>query len=489
MSAISSSKTQVMSADQGNEARGITSVEIDVSCRAPVLLLFISAAVWLLIGSVLEIIASLKFHSPSILANCPLLTYGRVHPAAWNVLVYGFAIQAGLGIGLWLLSHLGRTKLAMTPLIIAGTILWNLGMTLGAFGILYGDSTGFEWLEMPRYASGILFFAYLAIGLGSVITFHLRRERQLYISQWLLLAAIFWLPWIYSTAQLLLVFKPVRGVMQAIIDWWYINNLATIWFGFTGLAASFYFVPKIINRPLHSHYIGIFIFWTLAIFGSWGGIPTGSPLPAWIPALSGMGAVLTIVPALAVAFNVHKTLAGNYSRLNSSMPLKFIVFGALAYVLSGLAGATASFARVSEVVNFTWFTPAQMQFVVYGFFAMTMFGAVYYIVPRLLQSEISPTGVSAHFWLSLIGVIIYALSLGVGGVEQGSVLNNPKATVDFMAVTKSTLPFLRASTTGDLLMMLAHVIFLLNLVGVLVRVGRKSFSTAMVANRRAEVMS
>ncbi|MDB6125694.1 MAG: rane protein [Pedosphaera sp.] len=479
--------TQIISIDRGNEAPAVTSVQIDASCRAPVLLLFISAAAWLLIGSLLGIIASLKFHSPNILASCPLLTYGRVHPAAWNALIYGFAIQAGLGVGLWVLSHLGRAKLAMAPLIVIGAILWNLGMTIGTYGILYGDSTGFEWLEMPRYASGILFFAYLAIGLAAIVTLHLRRERELYISQWLLLAAIFWLPWIYSTAQLLLVFKPVRGVMQAIIDWWYINNLTTIWLGFTGLAATFYFIPKIINRPLYSHYIGIFIFWTLAIFGSWGGIPTGSPLPTWIPALSSVGAALTIVPVLAVAFNVHKTFVGNYSKLSSSMPLKFIAFGALAYVLSGLVGVLASIVQVSEVINFTWFTPAQTQFVVYGFFAMTMFGAIYYIVPRLLQADISSAGVRWHFWLALIGVLIYVVSLGVGGVEQGTVLNNPKATADFMGVTNSTLPFLRASTTGDLFIALGHLVFLLNLVGVLVRVSRASFSTAMVANRRAEV--
>jgi cytochrome c oxidase cbb3-type subunit 1 len=476
------SPTQTMSTDRDDVLPAVPSAEIDASCRAPVLLLFISAAAWLLIASVLGLIASLKFHSPNILANSALLTYGRVHPAALNALVYGFAIQAGLGVGLWIISHLGRTRLAMAPIIIAGTILWNLGLTVGLCGILYGDGTGFEWLELPRYAAGLLFFGYLAIGLGAMMTFHLRRESQLFISQWLLLAAIFWLPWIYSTAQLLLIVKPVRGVMQAIIDSWYVNNLTTIWLGFTGLAAIFYFIPRILNRPLYSHYAGIFIFWTLAIFGSWGGIPLGSPLPAWIPTMSSLGAVLTVIPVLAVAWNIYMTFKGNSSRPASSTPLKFITFGTLAFVLSGMAGAIASLQPVGELVNFTWFTPAQVQLAVYGFFAMTMFGAIYYIVPRLLGVEFVPARVKLHFWLAVLGIVIYVLSLGAGGIQQGNLLNGSKP---FMDIVKSSLMSLRMSTMGDLLMLLAHVIFLSNLVGLLFRIGRSSYSTAIISNRRS----
>ncbi len=60
------------------------------------------------------------------------------------------------------------------------------------------------------------FCAYLVIGLGAMLTFHQRRERQLYISQWFLLAAVFWFPWIYSTANSCWWRKPVRGALQAV---------------------------------------------------------------------------------------------------------------------------------------------------------------------------------------------------------------------------------------------------------------------------------
>src|SRR5215831_8661636 len=76
---------------------------IDFSCRVPLLVLFVSGGIWLVIGSVFGLIASIKFHSPAFLADTAWLTYGRVHAAYINSVVYGFCVQEGLGVGLWLL--------------------------------------------------------------------------------------------------------------------------------------------------------------------------------------------------------------------------------------------------------------------------------------------------------------------------------------------------------------------------------------------------
>ena len=342
MSAISSPAQPVAGGDAGNSLPPAPPAEIDTSCRGPVLLMFVSSALWLLAASALGLAATLKFHAPDFLGDCAWFTYGRVHPSAVDSLVYGFAMQAGLAAALWLLGHLGRTRLAFIPGILAGTALWNTGVAIGILGILAGENTGFEWLEIPRYGLVAMFAGYALIGLGAMQTFQQRREKPLYISQWFLLGAVFWFPWIFTTAGLLLVAKPVRGVLQAVIDGWYVTNLNRIWFGFIGLAVIFYFVPKFAKRPLHSHYLGIFIFWTLALFGSWGAVPTGAPLPSWIPALSSVATVLTLVPVLGVAMNVKCTTSGQGASLLGNTSLRFILIGIAAYVLAGLSAAIAS---------------------------------------------------------------------------------------------------------------------------------------------------
>src|SRR5689334_3748462 len=106
-------------------SESISTAEIDASCRMPLFVLFVGAATWLLAASVFGLMASIKFHSPSFLADCAPLSYGRVHPAATNALLFGFALQAGLGVALWLIARLGQTKVA-SPLAIAfGGKLWN----------------------------------------------------------------------------------------------------------------------------------------------------------------------------------------------------------------------------------------------------------------------------------------------------------------------------------------------------------------------------
>ena len=45
--------------------------------------------------------------------------------------------------------------------------------------------------------------------------------------------------------------------------------------------------------------------------------------------------------------------------------------------------------RISQVTEFTWFGPAQTQLQLYGFFAMTMFGAIYHLLPRVVGFELA----------------------------------------------------------------------------------------------------
>ena len=492
---------------------------IDASLRLPLLALFGGAAFWLVVSSVLAMIASIKFHAPDFLAACPWLIYGRVQPAADDALLYGFCIPAGLGVALWLVAQLGQAPLrgAIVPVVAAK--LWHLGVLVGLIGILSGNSTGFAWLEFPRAGSVILFFAYLLLALWAMMNFAARRERALHPSHWFLVAALLWFPWTYSTANLFLVAWPVRGVVQGIIGWWFANNLIFLWLALVGVGTAFYFLPKFSGRPLQSYYLALFAFWTLILFGTWCGIPPGAPLPAWMPTLSSVAATLTVVPVLAIAIIMWKTLRGPTSGCNitpaplSSLsanevggegrgevaslslnsnplapsplpaqagrgsrqqsqaapptncepkggPFCFIRFGFASFVLSSLMFIAMACPRISRVTEFTWFGPAQTQLQLYCFFAMTMFGAIYHLLPRVVGVELPfPKLARLQFWLSMSGVLLFIVPLAIGGVEQGMKLNNPG--IAFMDATNAMLPFLRTSTVGLLLILLGNLLFAL----------------------------
>lgn len=458
--------------------------EIDVSCRLPLLVLFISGAVWLVIGSVFSVLSSLVFHKPDMF-NSFWFGYGHLSAVKATSLLYGAGVQFGLAFTLWLFCRLGRTLLAQPILVTVGAALWNLGVTVGVVGILAGDGTGFDNFDMPRYANLIAFLGYLLIGIFAVITLHERRERRLFVPHWFLLAALFWFAWIFSTANLALLVYPVRGVTQAVIAWWYSANLQIVWFGLIGVAAIFYLVPKLTNRELQSHYLALFTFWLLILFGGWTGIPNSAPVPAWMPALSTVGAVLTLIPVLTFALNIHGTLEGKCSVLMANPFLKFIGVGIAAFIVASLMNACSSLVQVSQITDLTWFTPAKAQLNSYGFFMMVMFGAAYYIVPQLIGMEFpSAKLINAHFILATAGIVLIVLPLAIGGIVEGFMLQNPGNA--FLNVTKTALMFLRLSTFGDLLVFLGHLAFFFNLVG-LVRQFYAARAVAAFAAATAEI--
>ncbi len=466
--------------------------EIDASCRVPLFVLFVSAAVWMALASALALIASIKFHSPNFLADCSWLTYGRVHAAAANAQLYGFALQAGLGVALWIVARLGGNRVVQPWLIAVGGKIWNLGVLVGVVAILAGDSTGFENLEMPRYAALILFLAYVMIGLWTALTLHYRQERRLSPPQWFLLTALLWFPWIYSTANLLLLVFPVRGVMQSVIAWWFSNNLNFVWLALVGLAVFFYFIPKFAGRPLHSQYLALFAYWTLILFGSWSGIPASAPVPAWMPVVSGIATVLTVVMLISVGLNVYHTKRGGRSEAKPPVASCFIYFGLGMFQLAGVMRIIGALPGTSAITNFTWFTVAQSQLTAYGFFAMTMFGAIYAIVPQVTGLEWPCSrSVRIHFWFAAIGILLLAVPLGIGGVVQGLKLND--AQVPFMDLSKGTLPFLRVSTLGDTSIAIGNLLLVLNLIVLSVRYYRTHFvpvyESVTAELRPAEVQS
>ena len=83
----------------------------DASTRGPVVWWLASSLFWLLFGSLLGLVASLKLHMPDWLVSDAVLTFGRIRPAHLNTVAYGWASMAGVGIGVWLIPRLFRVRL------------------------------------------------------------------------------------------------------------------------------------------------------------------------------------------------------------------------------------------------------------------------------------------------------------------------------------------------------------------------------------------
>ena len=63
------------------------------------------------------------------------------------------------------------------------------------------------------------------------------------------------------------------------------------------------------------------------------------------------------------------------------------MFGAVSYTISSLQGVLSSVRWFSETLPISRTTVAHAHWGMYAFFTMTMFGSMYYILPRITQRE------------------------------------------------------------------------------------------------------
>jgi len=402
--------------------------KVDASLRLPVMIFFGCAACWLVVGTFLAAIAAIKLVWPQFLDGPAFLTYGRIAPAAVNALVYGWASSAGLGVALWLLARLGRVPLTYAVLPVAAAIFWNFAVFLGICAIVGGYSRSIFLLEFPGFVSGMLFVAYLFIAVWGIVLFRNRTPGAVFVSSWYLVAALLWFPWLYFTANALLIWHPVSGSAQAPIGAWFSSGILSLWLAPVALAAAFYLIPQILGRRLVSYNLSLLGFWSFALFAAWTGTSRliGGPIPAWMVSVGVVAAILLFIPVLVISINLLGTMKGSFEALNWSPSLLFTVTGAGAFLLVYVEGALLAFPSVAALFDFTDVLIGQGALFLLGFISMIFFGAIYYIVPRLIGRDWQCDGlIRWHFWLFVSALSVAYVCLTFGGMVQGFALGDP----------------------------------------------------------------
>lgn len=459
--------------------------EIDRQMRVPSIMFICFGLFWLLVGTIFALVASIKLHNPGFLGNYEFLTFGRARSAHLNAMAFGWLNNAIFALAPWVMARLCRTTVRHGGLLLIGGVLYNAAIFVGIIGILTplaGGITSVEWLEIPPTFAPFIALSYILIAMWGVLCFRYRYKGHVYVSQWYILGALFWFPWLYVVAQLVIFFDPARGTAQALANWWLGHNVLGLWFTPMSVALIYYLLPKIIGKPIYSYYLSVLGFWALAFFYNWAGVHhlIGGPIPSWIISAGVVASIMMFIPVIATGINHHMTAAANWRQVWISPTLRFIIFGAINYTGASFLGSAMALRHVNEVTHFTQFTVGHAHHGVYAFVTMVMFGAIYFVMPRFLNREWpSARLISLHFWFVSIGIIVMLLALHVGGWIQGLQLNDP--TVPYTSADKSVvtiigtlLPFLISRSVSGVLLTIGHIIFVIHFVWMLSGYRRKS---------------
>ena len=207
----------------------------------------------------------------------------------------------------------------------------------------------------------------------------------------------------------------------------------------------------------------------------------GGPLPAWMPAVGGAATILMLMPVIAVAINHHITTRGKRGLVEHSPTFRCTVFGAVAYTILNLMAALYCFFPVTKLTQLTQASVAFQIMAVYAFFSMTMFGAIYFIVPRLVGREWrNGTLINFHFWFSVYGIVALVGTYLLAGINSSVGANVWDA--DFSIAVTQSANFLRGTSVAWAFVIVANAVFLYHLFLLVAGFGRKGTEPTMLGH-------
>ena len=461
-------------------------IAADRSSAFPVFMFIAFACMWLLFGGIAGLTASLKLHWPDWLVSEAWMTFGRMRTVHLTAVLYGWITNAELAVIIWLMPRLLRRPLIGNMWIMMGGALVNVAIASGIGAIGAGWTDGLEYLEMP-WQIGIFFAAGMVCIIGPVMyTLVNRKVESLYVTTWYHTAGLLWITLLFIVGKMPGVHF---GVQQAAMNWWYGHNVLGLWFTPVAVGAIYYFLPKIIARPIRSYNLSILGFWTLAFFYAQvgGHHLVGGPVPGWLITLSIVQSMMMIIPVLAFSINMALTMKGRTRLARYSPTLRFVMFGGFMYLLSSLQGSFEALRSVQQVAHFTHFTVAHAHLGAYGFVTMVLFGAIYFMLPRVLHWEWPyPRLISLQFWLAAVGILIYFVGLSIGGWLQGLAMLD--ASRPFMESVTLTIPYLQWRSVGGALMVLSHLVFAGHFLAMALRFGPQRTGAALFAPQSSQAL-
>jgi len=409
-----------------NDHSGVPShVPVDPGSRRAAKVWFYFSILWFPFFATFGFLLAIKFFIPTFLGDTWWMTFGVVRPAHTNGVLFGFVSSGLIGSMLWIMPRLCGSPLYRPRLAILAAFLWNGAILAGIIWILLGGSQGREYAELPwaidvLVMAGLLLIGYIVFG-----TIAKRKEKKLYVSLWYYMGTFLWFPIVYFVGNVM--WQPasgsLNGIQDAIFNWYYGHNVLGLWFTTLGIPAWYYFVPKMINRPLYSHLLSLIAFFTIAFFytGVGGHHLLQAPIPEWLKTIAVIMSILMLVPVITFATNIMLTIRNSWHKVIGNPGLQFVMAGFVMYILASIQGSLQALRDTNAFIHFSQWPVGHAHLALLGGFGFLAVGATVYLVPRLLHVKLySASLMRLTWWTAFIGFASFFAAMTVAGLVANS---------------------------------------------------------------------
>ena len=437
----------------------------------------IAAVIYGVVGTLIGVIVAFQLAFPVLNFDSAYLSFGRLRPLHTNAVIFAFGGCTLMATGFYIVQRTGATRLWSNGLAWFTFWGWNLIIVLAVITLPLGLTQGKEYAELIWPIDLMIAVVWLSFGLNHIMTTAIRKTSHIYVSNWFTMGMIVMITYLHVVNSLALPvsltesFSVFSGVQDAMIQWWWGHNAVGFYLtgGFLGI--MYYFVPKQAQRPVYSYRLSVLHFWTLTFGYVWLGAHhlQYTALPDWTGSLGAAVSLAMIIPSWGGAMNGMMTLSGAWDKLRTDYVLRFLATSLAFYAMSTFDGPVMSIKTVNALSHYTDWTVGHVHAGALGWMAMVSFGALYHMVKKLWNTEMySDSLVNLHFWVALVGTVIYVVALWVSGIMQGLMWRDydeyGTLTYSFVESVSAMHPYYVMRAVGGTLFNLGTVIMLYNVV-------------------------
>jgi cytochrome c oxidase cbb3-type subunit I/II len=388
----------------------------------------IATIVFGLVGMLVGLLIAFQLVFPELNLGLPYTTFGRIRPLHTNAVIFAFVGNA-IFMGIYhSMQRVLKTRMFSDVLSQIHFWGWQLIIVAAAITLPLGISTSKEYAELEWPIDIAITLIWVVFGINMFGTLIKRREKHVYAAVWFYIAS--WvtvaLLHIVNSFELPVSFTKsysvYAGVQDALVQWWYGHNAVAFFLTTPFLGMMYYYLPKMANRPVYSYKLSILHFWSLIFIYIWAGPHhlLYSSTPNWVQSLGVVFSVMLIAPSWGGGINGLLTLRGAWDKVRDDGILKMMVVAITAYLMATFEGPMLSLKNVNAIAHFTDWVVAHVHVGALGWNGMMIFAILYYLVPKLYNTELySKKMLNTHFWLATLGIIFYAVPMYVSGFMQG----------------------------------------------------------------------
>ncbi|WP_291066570.1 cytochrome-c oxidase, cbb3-type subunit I [Hydrogenophaga sp.] len=438
----------------------------------------IAAVVYGVVGMLVGVIIAAQMIWPDLTAGIPWLSFGRLRPLHTNAVIFAFGGCVLFATSYYIVQRTCHTRLISDKLAWVTFWGYNLVIVLAVITLPLGITSGKEYAELEWPIDILLALVWVLYAVVFFGTISIRKVRHIYVANWFFGAFIIAVALLHIVNSAALPvswtdsYSAYAGVQDAMVQWWYGHNAVGFFLTAAFLGMMYYFIPKQAERPIYSYRLSIVHFWALIFTYMWAG-PHHlhyTALPDWTQSIGMVFSLILLAPSWGGMINGIMTLSGAWHKLRDDPILRFLIVSLSFYGMSTFEGPMMSIKTVNALSHYTDWTIGHVHSGALGWVGLISMGSLYYLIPRLFGQKkmFSVPAIELHFWVAVIGIVLYIASMWIAGVMQGLMWRsiNPDGTLTytFVEALSATYPFYVIRLIGGTLYFGGMVIMLWNVI-------------------------